>query len=66
MAERAGSVHAFANLDQQLVTCFETDQTRARVLDVKYYVYNDNRDHGETEDVKPTPVLANCHPIARQ
>jgi len=60
------SLHAFANLDQQLITCLEADQTGTWVLNVEDDIDDDNRDNRETEDVKPTPMLAAGHPITSQ
>lgn len=60
------SLHTLAEIDQQLVTGFEADQTRAWVLHVQHDVDDDNREDCEAEDVKPTPVLAARHSIPCQ
>src|SRR5579862_260430 len=66
MAESACSLHALANLDQQLIACFEPNQTRPRVLDIKDDVYDYHCDHREAQNVKPAPLSTNCHSITRQ
>jgi hypothetical protein len=58
--------HAFANLHQQLIICLESDQTCPWVLDVKDNVHHNYCDETETQNVDPTPVLADRHAIARQ
>ena len=52
------SLHAIAEIDQQLIGRLEADQTRAWVLNVEHDVDDDDRYDRETEDVQPTPVLA--------
>ena len=51
------SLHAIAEVDQQLIGGLQADQTSARVLGVEHDVHNDDRDDRETKDVKPTAVL---------
>ena len=60
------SLHGFANLDQEAITCFEPDQPNARVLYIKYDVHDDNCDHSETKNMKPIPTSTNCHSITRK
>jgi hypothetical protein len=56
--------HVFANLHQHLITCLESDQTCPWVLDVKDDVHDNYRDDAETQNVDPTPLLADRHSIA--
>jgi hypothetical protein len=60
------SLHALAKVDQEFVGGLEADQTRARVLYVEDDIDDDDADDRETEDMKPTPALASCHPITSQ
>ena len=52
------SLHAIAELDQELIGGLKTDQTRARVLRVKDDVYDDDGHDREARDMKPTTLAA--------
>ncbi len=55
-----------AQIDKQLVGGFETNQARARILNVQHDVDDDDREDCEAEDVDPTPMLASRHPKTGQ
>jgi hypothetical protein len=51
------SLHAIAEVDQELIGSLQADQTSARVLNVEHHVHDDDRYDRETQDVQPTTVL---------